>query len=197
MITLHQPASASLAGDKRTGENFCMVAKTSREELYTAYHEAGHAVVAKVNGIRVTGITIIPNRDTFTLGMVNTSNILYHKAIDSTSSTADRWRMERVVQVGLAGIIAEQKHQRDNNLRRRVKGIADGDYERAINTVRHFCGSDAEVEAYLNLLAEQTKTILNDDENWNAVEKLTLVLIEKKKLSAREVSQWFKDNLPV
>lgn len=168
--------------------------KKPREIWGVAYHEAGHAVIGRINGIRLKSISIEPHE--LSLGRVLSKNLLANKSPDSVASFANRMRMEKEVQMILAGVVAERKFERNHSYRKLNPHSADNDYQSAINLISYFCGSDAATGAYFRLLLEQTRLLVGDQDSWKAIKELAALLVTKKVVYAKEVSQWFKEYHP-
>ena len=153
----------------------------------TAYHEAGHAVIALANKIAVHSVSIKPEGTT--LGRAFTRNVLAGRGVDCEVSTQNRLRMERYSMVLLAGPIAERKFIKSNGGRYRCGGGSD--YEALINYVSYFCGSDAMVDAYIKLLHEMAALEVNAPHNWSRIEKLAGILIERGEVTKKTDPQLF------
>lgn len=104
----------------------------SRSEA-TAYHEAGHAVVAFWLGLRVHSVTIVPDAVGGTVGVCRHSAGI-GRSVDYDRSDRNRLRMERAVMCSLAGIEAQRKHRASS-----VRNYhAHSDYEKAVDLVSEF-----------------------------------------------------------
>jgi hypothetical protein len=143
----------------------------------TAYHEAGHAVVAMANGLSVHSISIKP--DTTSYGRTFSRNPLSGRMIECDASTSNRWRMEREAKVLFAGTVAEKKLEKFNGRRPQNSHSGDSDYESLVHIVSCFCGSDAMLDAYIKLLHEMTILEVEDPENWQRIQQLANILIER------------------
>jgi hypothetical protein len=157
-----------------------------------AYHEAGHAVIARLNRIRIISLSIIP--DDTSLGRMNQHSLWHETSPSYDSTTRSRWRMERQVKTLFAGCIAEAIYEKQNNLERQNPNTDESDNIAAMNLVSHFCGTDEEVEAYMSLLHIQAKNELKDKDTWRAVGQLADHLYEKKVMPVKKVNEWFREN---
>jgi len=155
----------------------------------TAYHEAGHAVVAMTNGLSVHSISTKP--DTTSYGRTFSRNPLSGRMIECDASTSNRWRMERQAKVLFAGTIAEKRLEKFNARRRQNSHSGDSDYESLVHIVSCFCGSNAMLEAYLKLLHEMTILDVNDPKNWQRIEELANILIERGEITKKDAPQLF------
>lgn len=86
--------------------------------------------------------------------------------LDAHAGRKERDLIERDVTVSLAGPLAEALASgRWNHVG------ASRDYQHAVDLLSYLCGSDREIEAYVNLLSIRTEdTFVNVDVHWRAVE---------------------------
>ena len=83
----------------------------------------------------------------------------------------------------LAGPIAERKFVKSNGWAYRCHGGSD--HEALIQCVSYFCGSDAMLDAYIKLLCEMATLEVNDPHNWNRIEKLAEILVERGEVTKK------------
>src|SRR5262245_52740101 len=76
----------------------------------TAYHEAGHAVVAFQFHLRVKSVTIIPDAERATSGSCSHAQG-FGPSIEYERSDRNRLRIERAVMCSLAGLEAQRKYR--------------------------------------------------------------------------------------
>jgi nucleoside-diphosphate-sugar epimerase len=144
----------------------------------TAYHEAGHAVVAFALRRAVVGVSIVPDGD-------SNGRLVNRKLPDTFSHDVNndgrtRWFVEREIMVFLAGGLALEKLQGHR------RALHDGeDRRRAINPAGYVCSDEEEIGAYLAWLGARTKLLLNQPWNWRAVADLARALLEHRELSGR------------
>jgi len=143
----------------------------------TAYHEAGHAVIAISEGLSVWSISI--NGDGS--GAVFYSP-LRNLNLEWDGSNRTRIRVEKDVRVSLAGLIAERLH----GGRHDPKWSA-GDHNHAADMIYSITGSAEEANAYLKLLYIQTRQRLKL--SWPKVESLARELIARHSLKRAEVKE--------
>lgn len=162
---------------------------TEADEGGIAHHEAGHLIAAcslriPFNGRRA--ITIVPS-DTYD-GAFIYKNILLGADLEWDTSDRNRLKMERVVQVSLAGIEA-QRHYEPSSIRY-GDGFGDwdggDDYHRAINLLNYFTSGTRETEAYLELMRIRSQNLIQKPHNWKCIGALADALLIKKTLSAKE-----------
>ena len=78
--------------------------KKSDQRTLTAYHEAGHAVVAFDQGVRVYGIDVTPDQER--LGNIRIDTLLLNRLVptfEHDKGARNRFLMERHVMVLLGG----------------------------------------------------------------------------------------------
>lgn len=157
---------------------------SSKKLIKTAFHEAGHAVAYHYFNSAFKKISIIPDGDS--LGRV------LHRKINRTIEISDRDnktrnRVEKMVIIFLAGLIAEKKFSGRQNLK-----YAGYDLNAVIPLLSTQCQSTAEIEAYLGLLWIRTRQIFeyslgkSNTPYWKCVEKLADTLIANKEINYKE-----------
>lgn len=152
------------------------------KEQATAYHEAGHAVVAFFLGVgfRKKTLTIIPDK-------TSAGSFQHHTAFPGINPEWDnsgraRLQAEKSVMISLAGGAAQKRFSQQSYRSWQNRG----DRENAIDVLTHFVGDSAELTAYYRLLEIRTKNMLNRPGVWPCIEDLAQGLLKKKTLSAKE-----------
>ena len=156
----------------------------------TAYHEAGHAVVALLLGSKVRKITIAPEqeaRDAGTVGYI-TRTPLTRNSIEWDLSGPNRWRVEKDVECLLAGEIAQRQFAPHSV--RRYHGSADR--HAAVNLLSYISGPDT-LHLYYKLLSRWTSNLLCNSFNWKIVQSLATTLLDEGTMSRKRVRQWYRD----
>jgi len=147
----------------------------------TAYHEAGHAVVAWREGIRVNSISIVPEKDS--QGHTSHANPLRGLNLEWDDSDKVRFRMERAIMVCLAGPLSQHKYC--------PKGFrkyhAQADWEAATDLLTYMAPGLEYFSAYWNLLEVRTKAILEMEHIWQAVTFLATALLDKPMMKSKEI----------
>lgn len=140
----------------------------------TAYHEAGHAVVALALGRPVHRVSVLPNRDR--LGQCEFGKAVFRPSED--------W-VEREVLISLAGLAAEARHtgtygwdEADRDLR----------YVRRLLTATR---TDRQAEKQERRLLSKVEYLLADDGNWAAVEAIAAELLKQGVISGRAARHLF------
>ena len=157
-----------------------------------AYHEAGHAAVALRLGIGIgrKGVSIVPKDNL--LGWAHIcKGFVGNPEYEATDSM--RLKVENRVLALLAGMHAESNQSGEG---------CEEDIRRAWGLLEYFCGSDEEVQAYLDWLNIRAKQLVASEVCQVKIEALAQALLEKKKLSAAEVKaiaraavdHWIADN---
>lgn len=138
-------------------------------DTMTAYHEAGHAVIALILGRDVHRVSILPNQTR--LGQCD----LKKGAVKASKD----W-LETEVLILLAGVAAEG----------RVSGRycwdgASRDLRQARALTESRAGSARQAERLERRWLDKVEFLLNSPENWLAVEMLAKDLVERKTISGR------------
>jgi ATP-dependent Zn protease len=155
---------------------------SSQCEINVAYHEAGHTVAAFCLDLSIgrRGATVVPSKETGALGSAHVPPRLAQRP-DCATSGRTKLRLERLAVVALAGDVAERKH----NPRRRRGDHRDR--ENATGLLDYISGSQAVLEARLNLAYAEAQALL--DCRWELVEAVAQALLEKKHLTRREAEE--------
>lgn len=147
----------------------------------TAYHEAGHAVIAYHQRLKVYSATIRPDDDSS--GRVRSqfpSLEGVHLDYDDIPPRI-RDRMERNARMSLAGGIA----QRQFNPRSLRHYHGHSDRHSAVNLISYLTGSNKELVAWINLLRVQTEGLVK--KHWPEIEAVANALIEYETLTGRQI----------
>lgn len=141
----------------------------SRADMLTAYHEAGHAVIALTLGRDVHRVSILPNQTR--LGQCDLKK--------GTTKTPKDW-LETEVLILLAGVAAEG----------RISGQycwngASRDLRQARALTESRAGNARQAERLERRWLDKVEFLLDAPENWLAVEMLAGDLVERKTISGR------------
>jgi hypothetical protein len=114
----------------------------NREQLAaTAYHEAGHAVIAFFNNVRFKHATIVPGEEFW--GRVLFANVPKWFQPDLKKTARIQFFVQQHIVIDFAGQLAQGKVRG-----RRPRWGMDRDNHNAVNMESYFCGSKKTLEAY-------------------------------------------------
>jgi len=150
------------------------------QEEASAYHEAGHAVVAVLLGIRLgkEGASIIPECDTE--GWVHLrKGFSGNPKYDNNIKVRDG--LETRVMISLAGETAQRRFWPSSV--RSYEGMSDRHH--AVNELSYLTSSPEELEPYLRWLDIRVNRMIAC--HWKQTTTVANALLEKKRLSAKEV----------
>jgi ATP-dependent Zn protease len=146
-----------------------------RHDQATAYHEAGHAVVALVLGRPVQRVSILPDRET--AGQCEFGKSVFRPSED--------W-LEREILISLAGIAAEARHTGDYAW----DGAArDEQYVRRLAVQR---AGERQAERLQRRLLAKAENLLNKPGYWRAVELIAAELLHCGAISGRTARHLFQ-----
>jgi hypothetical protein len=141
----------------------------------TAYHEAGHAVVALALGRPVHRVSVLPNRDR--LGQCEFAKGRFRPTED--------W-IEREMLIALGGLAAEARH---------CGAYGWDEAERDLRYVRRLAAQRAGPRAAERLerrMLSKAENILADDGHWRAVELIAAGLMAHGVISGRAARHLFE-----
>jgi ATP-dependent Zn protease len=134
----------------------------------TAYHEAGHAVVALVLGRPVVRVTVVPDQKH--AGLCEFRKGTFRPSKDG---------LEREILIALGGMAAEARHTGDYAW----DGAArDEQYVRTLATQR---AGERRAERLQRRLLAKVKHLLAQEGNWRAVELIAAELLRVGTISGR------------
>jgi hypothetical protein len=133
--------------------------------MATAWHEAGHAVIAYRFGVEVAGVTIVAYRDY------------------AGRCLRLRTDPERAIQIALAGSLAEMRISPTSSYDR-------GDYDTASGLARDLAGSDGAREL-LKHMEQRTRSLVECC--WLAIERVALALLDSDLLTGQQVKNIIED----
>lgn len=144
----------------------------------TAYHEAGHAVVAVRLGVKVRSVHIIPDGDTAGACLGRPFPEWFSPDIELNAKGQDL--LDREVMVLLAGAKAAKRFTGRYN-----HGGAASDYRAAAKLALYRCSSERTATKYLDWLGSAVDDMLGFAFNWRAVELVAAALLDRRSLSGR------------
>jgi hypothetical protein len=148
-----------------------------------AYHEAGHAVIARDEGIGLREVTIV--RGVGYSGRVLHDRMLKGVRLDFDASSAkSRHRAEKLVRICLAGPLAQRKfHWRSYR-----PWHAETDHKQAVDILLYLAEPEEELPVYFKLLEIQTRQRLENELTWRTVRAVAAALLEHGTLTGAGVS---------
>jgi hypothetical protein len=149
----------------------------------TAFHEAGHAVMAWQQGIAIRHATILPTADARV--EISHPDPLRGLHLDWDGSDRARLRAEKLIRICLAGPIAQRRYRA--NSYRRWHGSPD--HRQALDILSQICRSVRQIPAYWRLLEIQTEDVLMHEPVWQKVETLAAALLTRSSLDGREIGE--------
>lgn len=155
--------------------------------IATAYHEAGHAVAARILGARVDKVSIVPDENYS--GHVLHENLLRGLNLECDNSNRVRLRIERKVKISLAGPEA----QRHFSSRSWQHYHGQRDHENVIDFLSCVTRSDEELRAYCRLLEIQTRQLVTQPFIWSQIGSLAEKLLKAKVLTGKQVKEFLKE----
>lgn len=159
---------------------------TDRHRVLTAYHEAGHAVMAHLCGQQITEVEIVGDDDL--TGSVQSLRFTDERASehDPALPTAP---LERRLLCTVAGMVAESMISG-----RRSWDESCEDLDAAVRLAMQVVGDCERVIPFLEIVREHAEDLLRC--NWAAVELLANTLTEHPRMSGEEVRRLLAPVLP-
>ena len=142
--------------------------------MLTAYHEAGHAVMALALGRLVDRVTIVPGKTQFghsTLGQCK---------VQKTRARASQDWLEDEMIILLAGMVAESQLTGQYC----TAGAAQ-DLRAVRRLAQTRSGNERQVERTERRALSKTEYLLSDKQHWQAVEAIAKELLEHQTISGR------------
>lgn len=152
----------------------------------TAYHEAGHAVMAQLCGRRITEVEIVGDEDH--TGSVRSLRFTgeHPSEHDPALPTAP---IERRLLCTAAGLVAESMVSG-----RRDWDEGSEDLDLAVGLAMKVVGDCERVIPFLGIVREHTEDLLQ--RNWQAVEALAETLVKQRRMTGDEVRRLLRPLLP-
>jgi hypothetical protein len=145
----------------------------------TAYHEAGHAVIAHALGYTPRSVSIIPRgEDT---GLVRHAAALRGVQSAAVRSARARLRIERAIQICFAGPLAQRRYRARSW--RHQHGRSD--FAQAAALARRLCRSKKTAAALLQRLEIAAGALV--EAHWADIAQVAETLIERQEMAGREI----------
>jgi ATP-dependent Zn protease len=143
----------------------------------TAYHEAGHAVMALALGRPVDRVSVRPSKEL--LGVCHFRKPVFRPSED--------W-VEREILIALAGLAAEARHTGTY-----ARAEADRDLQYAADLALERAGSAKQAARLERRMLAKAEHLLAQDGNWRAVERLAAELLRKGEISGRAARHFYEE----
>ncbi len=147
----------------------------------TAFHEAGHAVMALIVGRSVHKVTIAPGQMHAGRGLRLGECRMEH----GRSKAAKDW-IEDEVLILLAGMAAEARFTGEY-----CRRGASQDLRNVHRLLEHRAGSERQLDRLVRRLLDKTEHLLNDEAHYQAIERIARRLLQDTTLSGRAVKHLF------
>jgi hypothetical protein len=161
----------------------------SENERWTAFHEAGHAVVMVRLGLATKRVTILGDEESLGHSEASELGQWFRPDIEVDSRVARRIQSE--VMVGWAGTLAEERAGRDDE--EALRRGAQRDLDKIAWLSGFVTESTEEQEAYISWLGIRTDNLLGRWDVCPCVEAVTDDLLERRTLSGRRVREVYRD----
>ena len=154
--------------------------------LLTAYHEAGHAVMAQLCGQQITEVEIVGDEDH--AGSVQSLRFSDERGSDHDPAIPTA-PIERRLLCTAAGMVAEA-------IVSGRPGWDEGceDLDAAVRLAMQVVDDCERVLPYLETVREHTESLLRS--NWTAVETLAEILVQRRRMTGEEVRRLLAPLLP-
>lgn len=155
----------------------------------TAYHEAGHTVMAFIVRRRILGVSIIPDKRTRGHVRLTKRGDKFYEHVETVSELDLKTRamVEAEIMFTYAGPIAEELFRGKANTRGSWGDYHSAAYRLSSSSV---CSFDPEERrAYSTWLWCRAKYVLKRPQHWAAVENLAWELLQRRRIGGRTVRQ--------
>lgn len=170
-----------LLDDWETGEKLRVLEST-------AYHEAGHAVVARVLGSEVFEISVVGDPVKRSLGRCRRSRLTLGPAVGSRVASRERHLIEGELLIVAAGPLAERIQGFPNH---QTVGAAEIEMGGNVLMFLEPTMGDRERHAYIAWLAARAESLLRA--HWVWVERVAGALVAHRQLSGEQFSNLAPD----
>ena len=144
-------------------------------DLATAYHEAGHAVVALAHDRPVHRVSVLPNQ-------LHLGQCEFRKGVQRASVD---W-VEQEILISLAGMAAEARLTG-----RYDRGAAGRDLRHA-RTLALPRATEKQLDRYERRMLAKVENLMSDDAIWKAVESIAAALMRHGQISGRAATHLYK-----
>ena len=144
-------------------------------DIATAYHEAGHAVVALAHDRPIHRVSVLPNQ--LHLGICEFRKGVQRGSVDF---------VEQEILISLAGMAAEARHTG------RYDRAAAGRDLRHARTMALQRATEKQLDRYERRMLSKVENLMNDDALWAAVESIASELMKHGQISGRAATHLYK-----
>ena len=144
----------------------------------TAYHEAGHAVLALALGRPVDWVSVRPDREFL-------GTCAFRKPVFRPS---EDW-LEREAVIALGGIAAEARFTGDY-----CWGAAAKDYDYVFDLAKSRAGNDRQADRLVKRFLAKAENLLFQEAHWRAVERIAAELLRLGEISGRAARHLFEES---
>ena len=144
-------------------------------DIATAYHEAGHAVVALAHDRPIHRVSVLPNQ--LHLGICEFRKGVQRGSVDF---------VEQEILISLAGMAAEARHTG-----RHDRAAAGRDLRHA-RTMALQRATEKQLDRYERRMLSKVENLMNDDALWAAVESIAAELMKHGQISGRAAAHLYK-----
>jgi hypothetical protein len=162
---------------------------TEHSMKLTAYHEAGHAVVAYYLHRRIRHVSIIQSKDE--LGHMLRGKGPDLKSAEWEISNGIRDRLEDSAMISWGGDAAEFILTN----RKKYRPGSTSDIHSVVEYLSKICGEPEALGAYVDWLWYCTRNLLREENQWIAVEALAVELIKKRYIGGTRTRQIIKNTI--
>jgi len=149
--------------------------ESTHHDPVTAYHEAGHAVIALCLDRPVHRVSVLPNRER--LGQCEFGKGRFKPSEDA---------LEREILIALAGLAAEARHTGTYQMEEADRDLR---YVRRLALDRK---SARAAPRYEERMLSKVEAMLADDATWRAVERIAAELLKHGVISGRAARHLFE-----
>jgi hypothetical protein len=153
----------------------------------TAYHEAGHAVMAYCLNYYIRHVSVIPEGDI--LGHLQRGHRENLESAEFVPSDSSRNRIEKQAMVSWGGNVAEHLLTRH-----KFRTVSEQDEQDIFYGLLYLSSNAQEAGAYSDWLWYRTKTMLQASWHWGATEALARELLDHSYLGGNRVRQIIKES---
>ena len=154
----------------------------------TAFHEAGHAIVAFKLNIRLKKVSIVGGEG-YRGSVWHSGFIGGRPDVETTDKMV--CSAERQVMVSLAGLESQRRYRKSSV--RNYHGHSD--YQSAFNMLFRFSSRPEEVKLWLKLLQIRTRNIVESPMWWPVIEGFAALLLEKRSMTGPEAEAGIRQQL--